>query len=161
MTPHLLRRRPGVVRTAALVAVVGGLAVAGGCGSSGASVQSAPASVDTLAPVQSGVVKVAAIDNYFKDADVTVTAGSKVVWTNLGRNDHNVKSSEGTDGITVETSAFPPRGVGHRHVLHAGHLPLLLQHPRHRRQGHGRHRPGRGAVTMPATPRRPPTGESP
>ena len=107
MTPHPLRRRTGVVRTAALVAVVGGLAVAGGCGSSSASVQSAPASVDTLAPVQSGVVKVAAIDNYFKDADVTVTAGSKVVWTNLGRNDHNVKSTEGTD-IAVETSAFHP-----------------------------------------------------
>ena len=104
---HPLTRHRGVARAAALV-VAGGLLLAGGCGkASGASMSDGPSPAETLAPVQSGAVKVVAIDNYFKDDVVTVTAGSKVVWTNVGRNDHNVTASDGGD-FAVETKDFHP-----------------------------------------------------
>ncbi len=56
---------------------------------------------------------------------ITVTAGSKVVWTNLGRNDHNVKSVDGTD-IGVDTDAFHPGASATVTFSTPGHLPLLL-----------------------------------
>ena len=102
--PH--RRHHGLARLAPLVAA-GGLLLAAGCGSSGATVSGAPASPDTLSPVKSGTVKVSAVDNYFQDQDITVTAGSKVVWTNLGRNDHNIKTVDAGD-FGVDTKGFGP-----------------------------------------------------
>ena len=104
---HPLTRHRGAARAAALV-VAGGLLLAGGCGkNSGASMADGPSPSETLAPVQTGAVKVVAIDNYFKDDVVTVTAGSKVVWTNTGRNDHNVRATDGGD-FAVETKDFHP-----------------------------------------------------
>lgn len=45
---------------------------------------------------QSGKVPVAVGDNYFKPADVTITAGSQIVWKNQGKILHNVKADKGS-----------------------------------------------------------------
>lgn len=45
---------------------------------------------------QSGKVPVAVGDNWFKPQDVTITAGSKVVWTNKGKILHSVKADKGS-----------------------------------------------------------------
>jgi plastocyanin len=86
-----------VVATA--LAFVVGLA---GCGSG-----SSGASTETVAPVQSGVVEVAGTDNYFVPEQVTVTEGSEVVWTNEGRNQHNIIPADGTP-FEAETADFEP-----------------------------------------------------
>ena len=56
---------------------------------------------------QSGQIAVSAADNSFRDQDITITAGSKVTWSNDGRNDHNVKPVDGGD-FGVDTKDFKP-----------------------------------------------------
>jgi plastocyanin len=73
------------------------------CGSSG----DGAASTDTLAPVQSGAVAIAAEDNNFVPQQVTVTEGSEVTFTNEGRNQHNVVAV-GATPFSVETASFEP-----------------------------------------------------
>ena len=73
------------------------------CGSSGGS----GATATTLAPVQSGTVDVDATDNYFVPEVVTVTEGSDVVWTNDGRNQHNIVPVDDTP-FEVATADFEP-----------------------------------------------------
>src|SRR4051812_11594557 len=104
MRPGAHRRTTAVALTLTLAAVV----MASGCGSdSGTRRASAQGTSGTLAPVQSGAVKISAIDNFFKADAVTVTAGSTVTWTNAGRNDHNVRPSDG-GSFGVETADFGP-----------------------------------------------------
>jgi len=43
----------------------------------------------------SGTVKIAVGDNWFKPQDVTIRAGTKVVWTNKGKILHSVKPDKG------------------------------------------------------------------
>jgi plastocyanin len=86
-----------VVATSIALAI--GLAA---CGSS-----SSGATTDTLAPVQSGEVAVAGTDNYFVEELVTVTEGSEVVWTNDGRNQHNIIPVDDTP-FEAETAEFEP-----------------------------------------------------
>jgi plastocyanin len=78
-----------------------GLGLAG-CGSSGGG-----SSTDTIAPVQSGTVDISATDNYFVPEDVAVTEGSDVVWTNEGRNQHNVVPV-GPTPFGVDVGEFQP-----------------------------------------------------
>lgn len=59
---------------------------------------------------------VQALDNSFRQRDLTVEAGTEVVWTNVGRNDHDVIPSEFEDtpetapwGVVAE--AFKPQQV--------------------------------------------------
>jgi plastocyanin len=55
-----------------------------------------------------GVVEeVGVIDNTFRPGRVEVAAGTEVVWSNKGRNDHNVLPVEG-DGWGVEAADFAP-----------------------------------------------------
>jgi plastocyanin len=57
-------------------------------------------------------VDVSAIDNTFRPQTVEVAAGTMVVWTNGGRNEHDVIAVDGTWGIALEE--FPPDAVyGH------------------------------------------------
>jgi len=86
-----------------LAAVLGaGLAA---CGSSGSA--SSASSNDTLGPVQSGEVAVAAEDNNFVPKELSVTEGSEITFTNEGRNQHNVVAV-GDTPFSAETSAFEP-----------------------------------------------------
>jgi plastocyanin len=57
--------------------------------------------------VEGVTVDVQAIDNTFRPAEVEVAAGTEVVWTNDGRNEHNVLPVEGEDW-GVEADAFAP-----------------------------------------------------
>jgi plastocyanin len=60
-----------------------------------------------LAPVQSGTVEVSARDNEFVDQTITVKQGSKVTWTNDGRNDHNIVA-DGKTPFHADTADFHP-----------------------------------------------------
>jgi plastocyanin len=93
------------VRKVVYPAVAASLALglgSAGCGSSGSG-----ATAGTIAPVRSGEVAVAGTDNYFVDEEVTVTEGSDVVWTNEGRNQHNILPVDGTP-FEAETADFEP-----------------------------------------------------
>src|SRR3546814_18672411 len=76
---------------------------------------------DTLFPYttlfRSVEVGVSAIDNTFRPEEIEIEAGTEVVWTNDGRNDHNVLPIEG-DEWGVEVDDFAPDGV-YRHRLPA------------------------------------------
>src|SRR3546814_13607706 len=72
---------------------------------------------DTLFPYttlfRSVEVGVSAIDNTFRPEEIEIEAGTEVVWTNDGRNDHNVLPIEG-DEWGVEVDDFATDGV-YRH----------------------------------------------
>ena len=103
------RRATAVAATLALA----GLVLASGCGADSAKANktsTSAATTGTGAPVQSGLVKISAVDNNFKAEDVTVTAGSQISWTNAGRNDHNVAADPANGGgdYGVATDKFKP-----------------------------------------------------
>jgi plastocyanin len=50
------------------------------------------------------------LDNSFNDQNIQVAPGTKVVWTNHGRQDHDVVPADG-DGFGVEPSGFGPDAV--------------------------------------------------
>jgi plastocyanin len=61
------------------------------------------------------VVDVQALDNTFRPERVEIAVGDEVVWTNGGRNEHDVLHVEGDDwGVTVDE--FQP-GDEYRHVF--------------------------------------------
>ena len=86
--------------------LLGGLALAGlalgGCASDDAA-----SGVTTLAPIESGTMDIGAFDNNFRPEEVTVTKGTEVVWTNTGRNDHNI-IPDGDTPFRVEVDDFLP-----------------------------------------------------
>jgi plastocyanin len=52
---------------------------------------------------------VQARDNSFDDRDITIAAGTEVVWTNVGRNDHDVTPVEfEADATSAPWGATPP-----------------------------------------------------
>jgi plastocyanin len=77
-----------------------------GCSGSGSGSGSGATTSSTQAP-QSGTVTVSVIDNNFRPADITVTKGSIVVWTNEGRAEHNIVAF-GPTPFHVDTKSFPP-----------------------------------------------------
>jgi hypothetical protein len=80
MTPNPIRRR------LAALALAGAALAAPALAAMPAGAADAPLS---------GKVPVEVGDNYFKPIDVTVTAGSKVTWTNKGKILHSVKADKG------------------------------------------------------------------
>lgn len=52
-------------------------------------------------------MRVSAVDNTFRPESVSVGAGTEVVWTNDGRNDHNIIPVDGSDW-GVATDGFHP-----------------------------------------------------
>ena len=101
---HRRRRGVSVVTTALTLVALGACA----SNSSGKSVPNGTSG--TSAPVQSGTVTISARDNQFVPQNVTVTAGTKLVWNNDGRNDHNIVP-DGNTPFGVETSAFGPKAT--------------------------------------------------
>jgi plastocyanin len=89
-------------RALALPAVVA-LVALGGCG--------AGATPPIL--VEGVEVRVSSLDNTFRPDELEVAAGTEVVWTNDGRNVHNVLPVEGDDW-GVEAGDFEP-GDEYRH----------------------------------------------
>jgi len=60
------------------------------------------------------VVDVQSIDNTFRPDRIEITPGTEVVWTNLGRTEHDVLAVDGTWGVQPED--FPP-GASFSHVF--------------------------------------------
>jgi plastocyanin len=80
-----------------------GLGGAGG----GADEAEAP---DDVVVIDDDRTDVAALDNSFRPEDIQVRPGTTVVWTNRGRNDHDVLPTEG-DAWGVEVADFTPGDV--------------------------------------------------
>ena len=68
---------------------------------------------DVTYPANGEQAAVLALDNNFIPRDITVSAGTEVVFTNNGRNDHNVVPADDPGATTwgVLEAAFAPKGV--------------------------------------------------
>lgn len=102
--------------------VLGVAVLLGACGDSGddgdrtsGTTTTADATTTTAAdaPVEGATAEVSTLDNSFRPEELEVAAGTEVVWTNDGRNDHNVLPAEGEDW-GVEAEDFAP-GSTYRH----------------------------------------------
>jgi plastocyanin len=106
-----MARRFAVV-LAGFVLAAGGLAACGGDDgdegdlSAGEEAGGQDVPEDVVA-VDTDPAPVAALDNTFRPENIEVPAGTEVVWTNRGRNEHNVLPVEGDDW-GVEVDAFQP-----------------------------------------------------
>ena len=63
---------------------------------------------DVPGPAYSGTVRVSALDNIYRPEALKVVSDTEVVWSNDGRNDHNVIPNESSDKFGVETADFAP-----------------------------------------------------
>lgn len=63
---------------------------------------------DIPGPAYSGSVRVSSLDNIYRPEALKVVTDTEVVWSNDGRNDHNVIPNESTDDFGVETVDFAP-----------------------------------------------------
>ncbi|MDH3754715.1 MAG: plastocyanin/azurin family copper-binding protein [Acidimicrobiia bacterium] len=82
-----------------------------GCGGGGTDEDDAPGAVADRVEVQ-----IQAIDNTFRPEAATVEPGTELVFSNGGRNDHNVLPADGGDEWGVATEDFGP-GDEYRVVL--------------------------------------------
>jgi plastocyanin len=93
-------------------------ALLGACGGDSPA-EGNPAPVDSVAPNGESVA-VQALDNTFRPETLEIRAGTEVVFTNVGRNDHNVLPASVAPGEMgewgVATEDFAPRAV-YRHVF--------------------------------------------
>lgn len=94
---------------AARAVVAIGLAVAmSACGDDGNDrAGTGPNVTTTTVPSTGVVVDVLAIDNIFRNEITTAAVGDEVVWSNLGRNEHNIVPVGGGDW-GVGTMDFQP-----------------------------------------------------
>lgn len=81
-----------------------GLSSADGDAAAGAEVP------DDVVVMEGEEVAVTALDNTFRAENIQVEPGTTVVWTNKGRNDHDVLPVEG-DGWGAEVEDFAPEDV--------------------------------------------------
>ena len=63
---------------------------------------------DITGPAYEGSVRISAIDNTFRPEELKVVTGTEVVWSNDGRNDHNVLPNNDDEDWGVETADFKP-----------------------------------------------------
>jgi plastocyanin len=105
-----IARRMRLGRRASLAVLAAALPIATiACASDARPPTAGPdAPAGTIAPVQSGDVAISARDNEFDDQQITVTVGSKLTWTNDGRNDHNIVGVDDTP-FKVATADFKPK----------------------------------------------------
>jgi plastocyanin len=106
----------GLVLVAGSFAACGDDDSAGGDGglatSDGSSGDSVPEDVVVIDSDPAGVT---ALDNSFRPENIEVAAGTEVVWTNKGRNEHNVLHVDGDDW-GVEVDDFQP-GASYSHTF--------------------------------------------
>ncbi|HEY6698953.1 MAG TPA: plastocyanin/azurin family copper-binding protein [Acidimicrobiales bacterium] len=106
-----------------LVLVVGSFAACGGADGSasgdagpstsgGSSDDSVP---EDVVVIDTDPAEVTALDNSFRPENIEVVAGTEVVWTNKGRNEHNILHVEGDDW-GVEVDDFQP-GAAYSHTF--------------------------------------------
>jgi plastocyanin len=80
--------------------------------SDGSSDDSVP---EDVVVIDTDPAEVTALDNSFRPENIEVPAGTEVVWTNKGRNEHNVLHVEGDDW-GVEVDDFQP-GASYSHTF--------------------------------------------
>jgi plastocyanin len=101
----------GSARSRSIAAAGAAALLAAGPGCAATSARSGPGtSVELLTPARSGTVAISARDNSFVADKVTVTVGSKLVWRNDGRNEHNIVGV-GDTPFHVDTAAFGPKAT--------------------------------------------------
>lgn len=106
---HAPRRTPAFGLVAVLVTAL----ALGGCGDDDAGGIKPGPKVDEpdssfVSMTGKADVGVEALDNLFKEQFVTVTKGTKVTWTNRGRNMHNIIASNDGGFPTATTDKFAP-----------------------------------------------------
>jgi plastocyanin len=97
----------GLVLAAAGLAACGGGDGGGGDVSAGDNAGGGEEVPEDVVVVDTDPAPVTALDNSFRPENVEVAAGTEVVWTNRGRNEHNVLPAE-SDGWGVEADGFGP-----------------------------------------------------
>jgi plastocyanin len=107
---HRPGRRHQFGRTAGVLAALAFVAAGAGCASTSSASSTPTDSPSTLTPVRSGTVKISARDNSFIPDKVTVSVGSTLLWTNDGRNDHNI-IPVGDTPFRAETAVFGPKAT--------------------------------------------------
>ena len=101
-----------------LVLVAGSLAACGGdddstggdgglSTSDGSSDDSVP---EDVVVIDTDPAEITALDNSFRPENIEIAPGTEVVWTNKGRNEHNVLHVDGDDW-GVEVDDFQPGGT--------------------------------------------------
>lgn len=65
-------------------------------------------------------VEVLAVDNSFNEKEVTVDAGTEIVWENRGRNEHNIIPEDPDADWKVDTEAFQPGDTASHVFLEPG-----------------------------------------
>ena len=89
---------------------------AGGDGGLSTSDGSSDGSVpEDVVVIDTDPAEVTALDNSFRPENIEVAAGTEVVWTNKGRNEHNVLHVDGDDW-GVEVDDFQP-GASYSHTF--------------------------------------------
>ena len=85
-----------------------------GCGDDGGSGDKADGGsggeLEDVVVIDGPQADVKVLDNSFNDENIQVAPGTKVVWTNDGRQDHDIVPAEG-DGFGVEADGFGPDAV--------------------------------------------------
>jgi plastocyanin len=112
-----------IVSLLGLVLVAGSFAACGGDDDSAggaAGLSTSDGSPDESVPedvvvIETDPAEVTALDNSFRPENIEVPAGTEVVWTNKGRNEHNVLHVDGDDW-GVEVDDFPP-GASYSHTF--------------------------------------------
>lgn len=89
--------RPGAALAAAVTVALAGC----GGGSSAGSAVGGPGET----------VAVIAVDNNFREAAVTVRAGTTIEWTNKGRSKHDIVPVDGSDAWGIDLESFPAGAV--------------------------------------------------
>lgn len=111
-----------VALAAVLLAACGGSGSEGETGSGSSTPASSPVSTGDTSPAtvapNGESVTVQALDNTFRVQDLTIAAGTEVVWENVGRNDHNVVPVGDPEATAwgVLTADFAP-GDEYSHVF--------------------------------------------
>jgi plastocyanin len=80
--------------------------------SDGSSDESVP---EDVVVIDTNPAEVTVLDNSFRPENIEVPAGTEVVWTNKGRNEHNVLHVDGDDW-GVEVDDFQP-GASYSHTF--------------------------------------------
>jgi plastocyanin len=114
-----MRSRPFIAVLAVAVSLAAGCSGDGDGAATDGNPTETEVVADSVAP-NGETVAVQALDNTFRPQRIEITAGTEVVFTNVGRNEHNVLPTSVAPGEMgdwgVATEDFAPQDV-YRHVF--------------------------------------------